>query len=161
VNCTFYDAIGRNDLRYLLCRAIQFFLPGIPQVYYVGLLAGANDMELLARTQVGRDINRHYYSQDEIAAALERPVVSDLLELIRLRNTHPAFQGSFTLQPSTAETVEMCWKHGSAFARLLVDLCTGEHMIEISEATSPHRFRLLQIAAPLPAALIQRQEKLA
>ena len=50
VNCTFYDALGRDDDRYLLARAIQFFLPGIPQVYYVGLLAGRNDMELLART---------------------------------------------------------------------------------------------------------------
>jgi sucrose phosphorylase len=24
-------------------RAIQFFAPGMPQVYYVGLLAGSND----------------------------------------------------------------------------------------------------------------------
>ena len=45
-----------------MARAIQFFVPGIPQVYYVGLLAGTNDMELLARTKVGRDINRHYYT---------------------------------------------------------------------------------------------------
>ena len=35
INCTFYDAMGRDDLTYLLARAIQFFLPGIPQVYYV------------------------------------------------------------------------------------------------------------------------------
>jgi sucrose phosphorylase len=50
VNCTFFDALGRDDGAYLLARAIQFFLPGVPQVYYVGLLAGENDMELLART---------------------------------------------------------------------------------------------------------------
>ena len=42
-------------------RALQFFAPGIPQVYYVGLLGGTNDVELLARTGVGHDINRHYY----------------------------------------------------------------------------------------------------
>ena len=40
VNCTFYDALGRDDDRYLLARPIQFFAPGVPQVYYVGLLAG-------------------------------------------------------------------------------------------------------------------------
>ena len=34
-------------MNYLVARAIQFFVPGIPQVYYVGLLAGTNDMELL------------------------------------------------------------------------------------------------------------------
>ena len=45
-----------------IARAIQFFLPGMPQVYYVGLLAGENDMALLARTGVGRDINRHHYT---------------------------------------------------------------------------------------------------
>ena len=49
VNCTFYDALGRNDHDYLLARAIQFFTPGVPQVYYVGLLAGENDMALLAK----------------------------------------------------------------------------------------------------------------
>jgi len=43
VNCTFYDALGRRDDEYLLARAIQFFAPGIPQVYYTGLFAGVND----------------------------------------------------------------------------------------------------------------------
>ena len=51
VNCTFYDALGRSDDEYLIARALQFFAPGIPQVYYVGLLAGTNDMDLLARTR--------------------------------------------------------------------------------------------------------------
>ena len=62
MNCTFYDALGRDDDRYLLARALQFWAPGIPQVYYVGLLAGHNDMDLLARTGAGRDINRHFYT---------------------------------------------------------------------------------------------------
>lgn len=53
VNCTFYDALGGDDRAYLAARAIQFFLPGIPQVYYVGLLAGGNDMQLLARSRWG------------------------------------------------------------------------------------------------------------
>ena len=77
MNCTFYDALGRDDRKYLLARAIQFFLPGVPQVYYVGLLAGTNDMALLARTGVGRDINRHCYTQAEIDEALARPACSD------------------------------------------------------------------------------------
>ena len=45
---------------------MQFFLPGVRQVYYVGALAGKNDMELLRKTNNGRDINRHYYSTAEI-----------------------------------------------------------------------------------------------
>ena len=71
VNCTFYDALGRDDERYLLARALQFWTPGVPQVYYVGLLAGSNDMELLAATGVGRDVNRHHYTRAEIATELE------------------------------------------------------------------------------------------
>ena len=47
VNTTYYSALGNNDAAYLLARAIQFFAPGIPQVYYVGMLAGENDLELM------------------------------------------------------------------------------------------------------------------
>ena len=151
VNCTFYDAMGRDDLRYLLSRAIQFFLPGIPQVYYVGLLAGMNDMQLLAQTQVGRDINRHYYTPGEITEALRRPVVCDLLELMRLRNTHPAFQGNFVLQPSTDDSLDMHWSNGAAFARLRVNLRSGEHQLETSAGLPLQHFQLLNIAAPIAA----------
>jgi sucrose phosphorylase len=151
VNCTFYDAMGQDDLRYLLSRAIQFFLPGIPQVYYVGLLAGTNDMQLLARTQVGRDINRHYYSAGEIADAMLKPVVSDLMELIRLRNTHPAFQGDFALQPSTGDTLDMHWSNGAAFARLRVNLRTAEHQLETSAGLPLQHFRLLNMATRMAA----------
>jgi len=97
INCTFYDALGRRDNEYLIARAIQCFVPGIPQLYYVGLLAGTNDMALLRRTRVGRDINRRYYTAGDVEAALARPVVRSLLALLRLRNTHPAFAGTFRI----------------------------------------------------------------
>ena len=132
VNCTFYDALGRDDVKYLLARAIQFFLPGVPQVYYMGLLAGTNDAQLLARTQVGRDINRHYYTRSEIDHALERPVVSDLLKLIRLRNQHPAFEGRFEMESSPDEVLDLRWRNGQEFAHLYVDLRTCRYRLELS-----------------------------
>lgn len=98
VNCTYYSALGDNDAAYLLARAVQFFAPGIPQVYYVGLLAGRNDLKLLEETKVGRNINRHYYSLDEIAQEVERPVVRKLIALMEFRNTHPAFDGTFEMK---------------------------------------------------------------
>ena len=52
VNTTYYSALGNNDAAYLLARAIQFFAPGIPQVYYVGLLAGKNDDEMVQKMDV-------------------------------------------------------------------------------------------------------------
>ncbi len=101
INCTYYSALGDNDNAYLLARAIQFFAPGIPQVYYVGLLAGANDLELLEATKVGRNINRHYYSKEEIEIAIERPVVKKLMSLIKFRNECQSFDGIIEVQENS------------------------------------------------------------
>jgi sucrose phosphorylase len=142
VNCTFYDALARDDLKYLLSRAIQFFLPGVPQVYYVGLLAGSNDMQLLARTQVGRDINRRYYTRGEIDLALEQPLVARLLELIRLRNAHPAFNGTFEMAASPEYVLDLRWRAGAEFARLYIDLRAGTHSLEFSRGGRSKAFDL-------------------
>jgi sucrose phosphorylase len=122
VNCTFLDALGGRESDYLIARAIQLFAPGIPQVYYVGLLGGTNDMELLARTGVGRDINRHYYSAAEIEAALKRPLVQKQIDLIRLRNVHPAFAGEFQVEAPTESQIQIRWKLNEHWIKLHVDL---------------------------------------
>jgi sucrose phosphorylase len=129
VNCTFYDALGRNDRDYLLARAIQFFAPGVPQVYYVGLLAGENDMALLAQTGIGRDINRHCYTSEEINRALQRPVVQSLFDLIRFRNQHPAFNGAFSLPACEDTAIALRWDNGADWALLEVDLVSGQYQI--------------------------------
>jgi sucrose phosphorylase len=129
VNCSFFDALGRDERAYLLARALQFFLPGVPQVYYVGLLAGENDMALLSRTGVGRDINRSHFSREEIDAALQRPVVQRLLALIRLRNQHPAFGGRFELRESRPTVLSMAWQAGDDEVSLEVDFGTLEHRL--------------------------------
>ena len=121
VNSTFYDALGRSDNEYLIARAIQFFAPGIPQVYYVGLLAGTNDMELLARSNVGRDINRHYYTPSEIENSLNSPVVQKLVELIRLRNGHSAFAGKARVELPDNQRLVIAWENRDHWAKLDVD----------------------------------------
>lgn len=126
VNCTFYDALGRDDQRYLAARMIQLVLPGTPQIYYVGLLAGSNDMELLAESGVGRDVNRHRYSAAEIAEALERPVVRRLVEMLRWRATEPAFDGTFELLASPEHELSVRWSAPESTVTVTVDLRTGE-----------------------------------
>jgi sucrose phosphorylase len=133
VNCSFYDALGRNDRAYLLTRAVQFFLPGIPQVYYVGLFAGGNDLELLARSGVGRDINRHYFKPEELAAASRRTVVRKLCEMIRLRNQHPAFGGSFEMLVSDDSRLQLRWLSVAAWAELHVDFNSADVELTCSE----------------------------
>ncbi len=140
VNCTYYDALGRRDEEYLIARAIQFFAPGIPQVYYVGLLAGVNDLDLLRRTGVGRDINRHYYSRREIDSEITRPVVSALFDLIRFRNAHPAFAGGFRLLPSADHQIHIEWRNGNHWARLEADLQATTATVFHSDAGGDCRF---------------------
>jgi sucrose phosphorylase len=132
VNCTYYDALGRDDREYLIARAVQFFAPGIPQVYYVGLLAGRNDLDLLRRTGVGRDINRRYYTIAEVEKALERPVVRELLRLIRFRNSHPAFAGEFHLPATADHQLRLEWRKDLDWATLDVDFSSRRASIRCS-----------------------------
>jgi sucrose phosphorylase len=149
VNCTFLDALGGDERRYLLARAIQFFLPGIPQVYYVGLLGGHNDMQLLAAGGIGRDINRHRYSRAEIDAAIARPLVRDLLDLIHLRNAHPAFAGTFRLLDSAANVLRLRWDRDLDFAELFVDLQTANYRLDHSSAQGVREWTFAS-SAPQP-----------
>lgn len=132
VNSTFYSVLGEDDQRYLLARAFQLFLPGLPQIYYVGLLAGSNDVDLFERTGAGREVNRHYYDDAEIAQALERDVVQAQLALVRLRTDHPAFQGEFHWSAGgDGSSLELSWVAQSASARLVVDLAAATFVIEV------------------------------
>ncbi len=132
VNCTYYDALGRDDNAYLIARAVQLFLPGVPQIYYTGLLAGENDMMLLQKTRVGRDINRHHYTPEEIRTSLQRPVVQQLIALIEFRNTHAAFDGRFDCSESGKHALVLRWENALRTTRveLHVDFATHQWRIE-------------------------------
>lgn len=128
VNCTYYNALGAKDFDYLLSRAIQFFAPGVPQVYYGGLFACENDMELLAKTNVGRDINRPYLNADIINESLNKPVVKGLIELIKIRNDHPAFAGEFSAQGGDSVCC-LTWQLDDESISLSVDFEKREALI--------------------------------
>jgi sucrose phosphorylase len=132
VNCTFYDALGQSENEYLIARAVQLFTPGIPQVYYVGLLAGTNDMELLARTQVGRDINRRYYSSSELEESLEKPTVRKLIELIRLRNSHLSFAGTAAIETPSDGILVITWTSDGHWTKLDVDFTKAQAVVTYS-----------------------------
>ena len=122
LTCTFYDALKRDDDAYIAARAIQLFAPGIPQIYYVGLLAGQNDEALMTSTGEFRDINRHYYTLDAANIAVAAPVVQRLLALMRLRHSHAAFGGDFELAYSNDSSIAMGWRNGRQSCRALIDL---------------------------------------
>lgn len=133
VNCTYFSALGGDDHRYLLARLIQFLSPGIPQVYYAGLLAARNDMELLAATGRGRDINRPHFGRNDIDAHLQRPVVRHLLALARFRNTHPAFDGDFTVGADN-NILTMSWRSTEAALDARIDVAAATFVLRHSTA---------------------------
>ncbi len=129
LNCTYYSALDCDDERYLAARAVQLFAKGVPQIYYVGLLAGENDRLAVARTGDGRAINRHDYASDEIGLAMDRPVVRRLNELLRLRNTHPAFDGEVDIATHDAHSVRLHWLRADADVALEVDFASGSAVV--------------------------------
>jgi len=138
VSCTAYDAIGRDDRQYLLARLLQLFVPGVPQIYYVGLLAGHNDTARVGPGDDPRELNRRFYTEAEVADALRRPVVRELCRLIRLRGTHPAFRGTFEVRDTTADALSLSWRAGNARADLAVDLRNGRYRLDAT-ADDEHR----------------------
>lgn len=132
VNCTYYAALGSNDRAYLLARAIQFFTPGIPQVYYVGLLAGENDV---AKGRDGRDVNRHNYSLAEIADRAKSSVVERLTALMTFRNVCTAFDGEISVDNGSEDSMlNISWKNGDTEATLTADLKSCRFSVTCSNA---------------------------
>jgi sucrose 6(F)-phosphate phosphorylase len=129
LNCTYYAALGCDDDHYVAARAIQLFARGVPQVYYVGLLAGENDDLAMAESGEGRAINRHNYSADEVNAALDRRVVQRVVDLVRLRRADPAFGGQLAVSTPSASSVRMTWTAGDDCCELEADLVSGRSVI--------------------------------
>ena len=74
VNATYYSALGENDEKMLLARAIQMFMPGKPQVWYLDLFAGKNDYEAvkLAGPNGHKEINRTNLSKKAIKEGFKK-----------------------------------------------------------------------------------------
>jgi sucrose phosphorylase len=130
LNCTYYSALDCDDERYLAARAIQLFARGVPQVYYVGLLAGMNDLAAIERTGDGRAINRHDYTSAEIDDDLNRPIVQRVLGLTRLRNRHPAFDGTLDVDLVGRSDLRLAWRNEGSSCSLIVDVSSGQVSVD-------------------------------
>lgn len=126
---SYYAMLNSDDDAYLAARAIQFFTPGIPQVYYVTLLAGENDYDRVEETGEGREINRTNYSVEQVEEAVQKEVVQRLLKLIRFRNDYDAFQGDFQVIDSEDHELRLKWSNEEKQCILHVDLLTNRSVI--------------------------------
>ncbi len=124
VNATFFSALGEDEQKLRLARAIQMFIPGIPQVWYLDLFAGKNDYAAADKGGTGghKEINRTTLTNSDIEQGLKQTIVRDQLDLMRLRNTSPAFDGELTINSSDEHHLHMSWKHQESVATLKADL---------------------------------------
>jgi len=136
VNATYFSALGESEKKLLLARAIQLFMPGIPQIWYLDIFAGTNDYKAADRAGVGghKEINRTNLSMKDIQAGLKKKVVQQQLEIIRLRNTSKAFQGKVEFLKTSKEQINIRWTKEGAFAQLEANLKTHEFSIRYTEA---------------------------
>lgn len=133
LNSTYFSALGADEDKYLIARAVQFFVPGIPQIFYTGLLAGENDEQRLNDTGVGRELMRHNYTMEEIERSLSRKVVQELMKLMKFRNTHVAFGGNFLMKNSSDEELVLRWDLEGDFCELKVDFSLSSAVLEYSD----------------------------
>ena len=136
---TIYSLLGCDDDAYVTARAIQVFAPGVPQIYYVGLLAGENDAAAAERSGDGREINRHSYTLDEIRAGRRRAVVQRLERLLRLRNSHPAFDGAFETDMTDDGHIRMAWTADDQAISLEVDVFTPSCFVMLTNGHGARR----------------------
>ena len=124
INATFFSALGEDERKLRIARAIQMFMPGIPQVWYLDLFAGKNDYEAADKGGAAghKEINRTTLMNSDIDQGLSRIVVRDQLELMRLRNKSPAFEGELEIHDSERHRLHLTWSKDGCVATLNADL---------------------------------------
>lgn len=133
VNSTFFSALGEDKRKLRLARAIQLFMPGTPQVWYLDLFAGKNNPEAAKRSDPAahKEINRTSLSPQDIEAGLKQPIVLDQLEMIRMRNSSPAFNGSLELSGNRdPHLLQLRWRNQGHMAILQANLLDYSFCIE-------------------------------
>lgn len=158
VNATYYSALGEDDRKLLLARAIQMFMPGIPQIWYLDLFAGRNDYEAADKGGPAghKEINRTNLSADEIQRRLEWPVVQDQLALIRLRNTSSAFNGELVVHPGAPHRLHLSWQGDGCTASLQADLETFDFTVSECDASGVEKLVLESRGETIPDDLRPR-----
>ena len=129
VNATYYSALGEDDQKMLLARALQLFMPGKPQVWYLDLFAGKNDHEAVALAGPGghKEINRTNLSQAYLTEHVSCPVVAKQLEMLRFRNTFAAFGFDAEMEIEQQDSKLMIrWKKEKCVATLHADLMNNQ-----------------------------------
>lgn len=135
VNATYFSALGESEKKMLLARAIQLFVPGTPQVWYLDLFAGKNDYNAVELAGAGghKEINRTNLSLHDIASGAKTQIFKKQMKLISLRNRLDVFNGKLTLKNPDNNKLIFRWNFNDDFAKLEVDLLSLIFSVSYSE----------------------------
>jgi len=139
VNATYYSALGEDDRKMLLARALQLFMPGKPQIWYLDLLAGRNDLEAVRRAGPGghKEINRTNLSLADCKARLSEPLGQAQLALLKMRNTSAAFTPGAEISVTSAGSgISFTWRAGGEEAALTADLADCSFTARVTDTAS-------------------------
>lgn len=132
VNATYYSALGEDDKKMLLARALQLFMPGKPQVWYLDLFAGKNDHEAVKRAGAGghKEINRTNLTTEQMEELLTKDVVKKQLEMLKFRSEFAAFDFEAELDVKVdGSKMSYIWTKDGYKAQLEADLETCDFEI--------------------------------
>lgn len=148
VNATYYSALGEDDRKLLLARAVQLFMPGKPQVWYLDLFAGKNDYAAMERA--GKDghkeINRTNLTAAGVEEKLGLDVVQKQLTLIKARNTFGVFSPDAVISAdANGSCLKLAWAANNETAIFEADFADGSFHIQIQDTdTNTVQFSFLQ-----------------
>ena len=132
VNATYYSALGEDDQKMLLARALQLFMPGKPQVWYLDLFVGKNDVEAVRRAGAGghKEINRTNLSVAEACERLKLEVVQKQIDMLKFRASFPAFafDSEFTVH-CAHNKLNFTWEKDGYTASIEADLKSYQYKI--------------------------------
>lgn len=133
VNATYFSALGESEQKLLMARAIQLFMPGKPQIWYLDFFAGKNDHEAVKRAGASghKEINRTNLTLIEVNDELNKEIVKKQIEIIRFRNTCRAFEeGAKIYIEEEAGILRIIWNKDGFGAELTVDFINEGYEIK-------------------------------
>lgn len=135
VNATFFSALGEDEKKLLLARAIQMFMPGIPQVWYLDIFAGKNDYDAadIGPNAGHKEINRTTLTIQDIEMGLKKEIVLNQLEIMRIRNTSKAFLGNVKFNETSDNEINIEWLNHKETAQLRANLNTLSFTINYTQ----------------------------
>ena len=132
--CTYYSA--RELMTTPICWPERFSSspPACPRCIMWGCWPEKTTSKRSSWGEEPRSINRHTFSEEEIRRAVERPMLRRMYDLMRFRNTHPAFNGEIVIGPDAGDgRLTILHRKGGDWAELNADFVNKRFTVRYTD----------------------------